>query len=176
MPRSIVQWCSNRRWEPDIPPEQGSDKRQFHCDHAFQLPAFWITIDRKMLSSLEEALAILNKWKDESTPVFVVGQNSSRWGLRSIHEGGVDWNIGLRGKVSQVSAPHGTMSPKAGMVVFEGLAGNLSLSMDGCAFSYDQPCEGPPLFRGEDQITAVSCLFIFFPSNEAFVVYELQER
>jgi hypothetical protein len=129
-----------------------------------------------MLSSLEEALAIFYKWKDESTAVFVFGQNSSRWGLRGIHEGGVDWNIGLRGKVSQVSVSQGEMSPKAGVVVFKGQSGDLlSLSMGTCVFSYTQPCEGPPIFRGDAQITAVSCLFIFFPSNEEFVVYELQE-
>jgi len=126
--------------------------------------------------SLEEAVAILNKWKDESAPVLVLGQNSSRWGLRSIHEGGVEWNIGLRGKVSQVSLSQGTISSTAGTILFEGPGGNLSLSMDACGFSYDEPCEGPPFLRGETQITPVSCLFVFFPSNEAFVVYELRER
>jgi hypothetical protein len=129
-----------------------------------------------MYLSPEEALTVLKKWKDESAPVFVVGQNSSRWGLRNIHEGGIDWNLSLRGTVSEVSVSQGTMSSKAVMVVFKGVAGNLSLSMDGCAFSYDQRCEGPPSFGGEEQITVVSRLFIFFPSNEAFVVYELQER
>ena len=127
-----------------------------------------------MYLSLEEALPILKKWRDDSASVFVIGQNSSRWGLRGIHEGGVDWNIGLRGRVSEVSVSEGTMSSKAGTVMFKGRAGSLSLSMDGCAFSYDERYEGPPFFPGEAQITAVSCLFIFFPSNEAFVVYELQ--
>jgi len=129
-----------------------------------------------MYLSEEEALAILKKWEDEFVPVFVVGQNSSRWGLRNIHEGGIDWNVGLRGRVSDVSVPQSTMSSKAVMVAFKGVAGDLSLSMDGCAFSYDQICEGPPSLRGEARITAASCLFIFFPSNEMFVVYELPER
>jgi len=125
--------------------------------------------------SLEEAVAIFRKWKNESASVLILGQNSSSLGLRRVHEGGVDWNMGLRGTVSQVSVCQGTLSPKAGKVVFESPAGNLSLSMDSCAFSYDQPCEGPPFLRREDQFTGVSCLFIFFPSNEEFVVYELQE-
>jgi hypothetical protein len=119
-------------------------------------------------------MAILSKWKGEFASVFVIGQNSSRLGLRSVHEGGVDWNMGLRGTVSQVSVCRGTLSPKAGKVVFESPAGNLSLSMDACVFSYDQPCEGPPFLRQEDQFAGVSCLFIFFPSNEEFVVYELE--
>ena len=129
-----------------------------------------------MYFSVEKALAILYKWKNGSVPVFVFGQNSSRWGLRSTHEGGVDWNVGLRGRISKVSMSEGAMSSRARTVVFEGLAGNLSLSMDGCAFSYDEHCQGPPSFRERAEITIVSRLFIFFPSNEAFVVYELQER
>jgi len=129
-----------------------------------------------MYLSEEEALAILKKWEDEFVPVFVVGQNSSRWGLRNIHEGGIDWNVGLRGRVSDVSVPQSTMSSKAVMVAFKGVAGDLSLSMDGCAFSYDQTCEGSLSLREEAEITSVSCLFIFFPSNEMFVVYELRER
>ncbi len=123
----------------------------------------------------EEALDILRKWKDESVSVFVVGQNSFRWGLRNIHEGGIDWNVGLRGRVSQISASQGGMSSNAANVVFEGLSGNLSLSVDGCAFSYDQSSESPASLAQEAHTSAISRLFIFFPSNEAFVVYELQE-
>jgi hypothetical protein len=125
--------------------------------------------------SLEEAVVILKKWKDASAPVFVLGQNSSRWGLRSIDEGGVEWNISLHGKISQVSLSPGTVSSTSGTILFEGAGGNLSLSMDACGCSYDEHCEGPPFLRGESQVTPLSCLFIFFPSNEAFVVYELQE-
>ncbi len=121
-------------------------------------------------------MATLNKWKDERVSVLVLGQNSFRQGLRSVHEGGVDWNMGLRGTVSQVSVCQGTMSSKAGRVVFESPGGNLSLSMDSCVFSYDAPCENPPFLKGDAPSKTLSCLFIFFPSNEAFVVYELQDR
>ena len=130
----------------------------------------------KLLLSLEGAITILNKWKDESASVLVLGQNSFRHGLRSVHEGAVDWNIGLRGTVSQVSVCQGAVSSKAGRVVFESPAGNLSLSMDSCVFSYDTNCERPPFLKSYDGANILSCLFIFFPSNEAFVVYELQER
>ena len=129
-----------------------------------------------MLLSLEDAITILNKWKDESASVLVLGQNSFRHGLRSVHEGAVDWNIGLRGTVSQVSVCQGAISSKAGRVVFDSPGGNLSLSMDSCAFSYDTPCEKPPFLKSDDQSRTLSCLFIYFPTNEAFVVYELQER
>jgi hypothetical protein len=129
-----------------------------------------------LLLSLEDALTILNKWKDESVPVLVLGQNSFRQGLRTVQEGGVDWNTGLRGTVSQVSVCQGTISSKAGRVVFESPAGNLSLSIDSCVLSYDAASERPPFLKSDDRSKILSCLFIFFPTNEAFVVYELQER
>jgi hypothetical protein len=129
-----------------------------------------------LLLSLEDAVTVLNKWKDESASVLVLGQNSFRLGLRSVHEGGVDWNIGLRGTVSQVSVCQGAISSKTGRVVFESPGGNLSLSVDSCVFSYDASCENPPFLKADTGSKALSCLFIFFPTNEAFVVYELQER
>lgn len=129
-----------------------------------------------MLLSLEDAITVLNKWKNASVPVLVLGQNSFRQGLRSVHEGGIDWNVGLRGAVSEASVCQGARSSKAGRVVFVSSGGNLSLSMDSCVFSYDAPCEKPPLLVADTRSETLSCLFIFFPSNEAFVVYELQER
>ena len=131
---------------------------------------------KKSLLFLQDAIIILNRWKDESASVLVLGQNSFRQGLRSVHEGGVDWTMSLRGTVSQVSTCQGALSSKAGRVVFESPAGNLSLSMDACVFSYDTNCERPPFLKSDDGSRILSCLFIFFPSNEAFVVYELQER
>src|SRR5215831_7462119 len=116
-----------------------------------------------MTLSLEEAVDLLKRWKDECIPVFIIGQNSSRWGLRSIREGGIDWNIGLRGEISEVSVSKGSMSSTAGAVVFKAPGGDLSLSMDACAFSYD---EEPPPLQDEAQFTARSRLFIFLPSNE----------
>ena len=104
-----------------------------------------------------------------------MGQNTSRWGLRSIHEGGVDWNIALMAKLSEALIYEGTISPRAGKLVFEGLSGHVSLSMDGCFFSYDQSCEGPSFLKPQTPFTAVSCLFIYFPSNETFVVYQFRE-
>ena len=123
--------------------------------------------------SLEEAVALLHKWKDDVSPLLILGQNSSRWGLRAVHGGGVDWNMCLRGQVSQVSVSQGTISSELGTVVFEGLGGDLSLSMDTCAFSYDENCEAPPFVR--ENARARSSLFIFFPSNEIFAVYELEK-
>jgi hypothetical protein len=128
-----------------------------------------------LLLSLEEAVAILNKWKDESVPIVVLGQNTSGLGLRSVRDGGVDWNIRLDGTVSRVSVVQGNLSSKAGQVVVEGPGGSLSLSMDACCFSYDESSEGAHYLKPEAQFTSASRLFIFFPTNETFVVYELRQ-
>jgi len=125
--------------------------------------------------SLEEAVAMLNKWKDERAPVFVFGQNVFVPGLRSVYEGGVDWNMSLRGSVAQVSGSPGTQSPAESKVVFESPTGNLSLLIDACVFSYSEPYDRPPFVKRDLQFKTLSCLFMFFPTNEVFAVYELRE-
>ena len=152
--------------------------------------------------SLQQAVGILNRWKDASALVFVFGQDSSRWGLRRVSQGGVDWNIGLRGKISDVfsiewlehtstidgkirleriigreipeNLSEGKIASKMGtVVVFEGLgSGGMSLLMEICAFAYREDCEGPPF----QPLGARAALSIFFASNELFVIYELQEH
>jgi hypothetical protein len=151
--------------------------------------------------SLEEAVAILNRWKNASAPVFVFGQNSSGQGVRYVDEAGVGWNIGLRGKISDVfpiewvertltvdgkirveriigrevpgNVAEGKIGSKIGtVVVFEGLGGGMSLLMEVCAFAFREQCDGPPFLP----LKARAALSIFFASNELFVVYELQER
>src|SRR5215469_6588348 len=94
--------------------------------------------------SLEEAVSMFNKWKNKGAPVFVFGQNVFQPGLRSVHEGGVDWNIGRRGTIAQVSVPPATGSPVACKVMFESPEGNLSILITGCVFSYSEPYEKPP--------------------------------
>ena len=128
-----------------------------------------------MVVTLEDAFTILNKWKDESAPILVVAESPFRQHFRGIRESGVDWCMGIRGKVSQVTFSPGAKGPKAGIVVFDGGSGNLSLSVGGCAFVYEEPHEAQPVVRGEAQFTTISALSIFFPSNEAFVAYELRE-
>jgi hypothetical protein len=125
--------------------------------------------------TLEDAFTILKKWKDEFSAVLVVAESPFRQHFRGIHESGVDWSMGIRGKVSQVTFSPSAKGPKAGIVVFDGGSGNLSLSVGGCAFVYEEPHEAQPVVRGEAEFTTISALSIFFPSNEAFVAYELRE-
>jgi hypothetical protein len=126
-----------------------------------------------MIVSPDEAVTILNKWKDDSAPVFIMGQRSSRAGLWAVHEGGVDWNMSLRAKVSHVSVSEGVDFSKRGIVVFEADGGEMSLAMDECAFTYEQNCGMPEFVGAEGRMTARSCLFIFLASNETFAIYEL---
>ena len=126
-----------------------------------------------MIVSLDEAVTILNKWKDDSAPVFIMGQRSFRAGLWAVHEGGVDWNMSLRAKVSQVSFSEGGVLSKRGIVVFEADGGDMSLAMDECAFTYEQNYGMPEFVGAEGRMTARSSLFIFVASNETFAIYEL---
>ena len=128
-----------------------------------------------MVITLEDALTILKKWRDESAPILIVAESPFRQHFRGIHERGVDWSMGMRGKVSQVTFSPQTKGPKAGIVVFDGGSGNLSLSIGSCAFVYEEPHEAQPVVRGEAEFTTISALSIFFPSNEAFVAYQLRE-
>jgi hypothetical protein len=131
--------------------------------------------DKDVVVTLEDALTILKKWKDESAPILVVAEGPFRQHFRGIHEPGVDWSIGMRGQVSQVTLSPGAKGPKTGIVVFDGGSGNLSLSVGGCAFVYEEPHEAQPMVRAEAEFATLSALSIFFPSNEAFVAYELRE-
>jgi len=130
---------------------------------------------QKVVVTLEDAFTILKKWRDESAPILIVAECPFRQHFRGTHEPGVDWSMGIRGKVSQVTFSPGAKGPKAGIVVFDGGSGNLSLSVGGCAFVYEEPHEAQPVVRGEAEFTTISALSIFFPSNEAFVAYELRE-
>src|SRR5215469_6845017 len=102
-----------------------------------------------MIVSLDEAVSILNKWKDDSAPVFIMGLRSFRAGLWAVHEGGVDWNMSLRAKISQVSFSEGVASSKRGIVVFEADGGDISLAMDVCAFTYEENCGMPEFVPAE---------------------------
>ena len=128
-----------------------------------------------MVVTLEDAFTILNKWKDESAPILVVAESPFRQHFRGIHESGVDWSMGIRGRVSQVTFSTDAKAPTASIVVFDGGSGNLSLSVGGCAFVYEESHEAQSFVREEAQFTTMSALSIFFPSNEAFVAYELRE-
>ena len=81
----------------------------------------------------------------------------------------------FRGRVAQVEFSPGTKGAKAGIVVFEGSSGNLSLSIGGCAFVYEEPREAQPDVLEEAEAITISSLSIFFQSNEAFLAYELRE-
>jgi len=128
-----------------------------------------------MVLSLEDAVTILNKWKDDSAQILVVSESPFQQSRRGILEQRIDWAIGLQGKVSKVALNHGKKGEKTGTVVLEGSCGHLSLSIGYCSFVYEEPREAKPVVREEAESATVSALSVFFPSNEVFVFYELKE-
>ena len=126
-----------------------------------------------MVISLEDAVAILNKWKEESAHIFVAAESPFRQTLRGIHGHGVRWVMNQSVKVSRVSSFADTSGSKQGIVEFEGPAGHLSLSIASCRFVYGDPREARPEIRKEAESVTVSTLSVFFPSEEGFLFYEL---
>lgn len=55
--------------------------------------------ENNMVLCLEDAVAILNKWKDESAQILVVSESPFQQSRRGILEQDIDWSIGLQGKV-----------------------------------------------------------------------------
>jgi hypothetical protein len=128
-----------------------------------------------LVISLEDALAILRKWKDESTSILVVAESPFRQTLRGIEGAGVRWAMGQRVRVSQV-LPSVEERTSKGIIEFEGHTGNfLSLAISHCRIVYGDPREASPENRAEAEATTVSALSIFFPDEEGFHFYELRE-
>lgn len=117
--------------------------------------------------SLQDAVAILSKWKEESAHIVVAAESPFRQSLRGIHERGVRWTMSQCVRVSCVD-------PKQGIVEFEGPTGNLSLCVGGCRFVYGEAREAPPEMREAAEAESVSALSIFFPYDEGFLFYELR--
>lgn len=128
-----------------------------------------------MVISLEEAAAMLNKWKDESVQILVVAESPFRQFLRGIEGGGVRWAMSQRVKVSQVSLPADPRGPGLMIVEFEGPAGNLSLSIGGCHIHYEDARQAPPEIREDARTKTISALSILFPPDEGFLLFEMRE-
>ena len=129
-----------------------------------------------MVISLEEAVGILNKWKDESADILVVAESPFRQTLRGIDGQGVRWAMRQRVKVSQVSFSTESRPIRRAVIDFEGPAGNLCMLLTECFIVYGDPREAAPQDREEAEATTVSALCIFLPEEEGFHFYELRER
>src|SRR6202140_1367377 len=119
-----------------------------------------------MVLGLEDAVTVLNKWKDDSAQILVVSESPFQQSRRGTLEQSIDWAIGLHGKVSKVSVNPDTKGKKAGTVVFETPGGTLSLSIGGCSFVYEEPREAKQVGREEAESTTLAALSASFPANE----------
>jgi hypothetical protein len=131
--------------------------------------------EKCMVLSLADAVAIFNKWKEDSAEILVVIESPFQQSRRGILEQGIDWALGLQGQMSEASIDPIKKGKKAGTVMLQAPTGNLSLSIGLCTFVYEEPREAKPVVRAEAEDTTVSALSVFFPSNEVFVFYELRE-
>jgi hypothetical protein len=128
-----------------------------------------------LVISLQDAVAILNKWKDESSNILVVAESPFRQTVRGIEGLGVRWAMGQHVRVSQVLFSIEEKASK-GIVEFEGHDGNfLRLAIGHCRIVYGDPREASPENRAEAEATTASALSIFFPDEECFHFYELRE-
>ena len=67
-----------------------------------------------MVLSLADAVAIFNKWKEDSAEILVVIESPFQQSRRGILEQGVDWALGLQGQMSEASIDPIKKGKKAG--------------------------------------------------------------
>ena len=112
--------------------------------------------------SLEEAVAIFSKWKDDSAQILAVSESPFQQSRRGILDKNIDWVMGLQGKVAKVSVDRNMSGKKKeGAAVLEAPGGTLSLSIGHCSFVYEEPKEAKPVVREESESTTVSALSVF---------------
>ena len=128
-----------------------------------------------MVLSLADAVAIFNKWKEDSAEILVVVESPFQQSRRGILEQGIDWALGLQGHVSEASIDATKKGKKAGAVVLQAPTGNLSLSLVFALLYTKNHGKRSQLCEQKLRIRQVSALSVFFPSNEVFVFYELRE-
>jgi hypothetical protein len=128
-----------------------------------------------MVISVEDAIAIFEKWKDDSAHILVFAESPYRHVPRDIERKGLTWEMSQHFKVSRVTTSLGGGGSKKAIVEFEGRTGNLSFSIGRrCRFEYQDPREADCDIRKEAEDIAVSGLFVFFPYKEGFHCYELR--
>lgn len=126
-----------------------------------------------MMISLEDALAMFSKWKEESADIVVVAESPFRNSPSGTQKNlRLRWEMSQRVRVSSVAFRERT---RQGIVELVGLSGNLSLAMAGCHFSYEDPREAPVDFRKEAETLTVSALGVLYPNADAFFFHELAE-
>src|SRR5437660_12913846 len=102
-----------------------------------------------MVISLEEAIGILKKWKDESAHIVVTAESHLQQRVSGMQGRDVRWAMSQDVKVSRVTQPTDRGGSKKAIVEFEGPTGNLSISLGRCRFVYEDPREASSDVREE---------------------------
>ena len=68
---------------------------------------------KNMVLCLEDAVAVLSKWKEDSANVLVISESPFQQSRRGILEQDIDWAISLQGNVSKVSLHLDTKGKKS---------------------------------------------------------------
>jgi len=126
-----------------------------------------------MVLSLADAVAIFNKWKEDSAEILVVIESPFQQSRRGILEQGIDWALGLQGQMSEASIDPIKKGKKAGTVYVTSADRNLSLSIGLCTFVYEEPREAKPVVRAEAESTTVQRSQCSSPSNEVFCILRI---
>lgn len=127
-----------------------------------------------MIISLEDAIAIFKKWKDDSAHILVFAESPYRHAFRDIERSGLTWEMRQHVTVSRVTTSTSAGDSTKAIVEFEGRTSNFSVSIGRCHFEYQDPREADSDIREEAKDVAVSGLFVFFPHKEGFHFYELR--
>jgi len=94
-----------------------------------------------MVLSLANAVALFNKWKDDSAEVLVVSESPFQQSRRGVLEQGIDWAFGLQGQLSEASIDPNKEGKKAGTVVLEAPARKSLAEYWSLRFVYEEPRE-----------------------------------
>jgi hypothetical protein len=104
-----------------------------------------------LISSTEDALRLLTKWKNDEHPLLV-------------DFSGKGFAFSCKGKVSEVSSDTLRISGKTT---------KLEISLDSASFVYSEPREAPPDVKVEWELKVICCLVTSLPSGEECYMYEL---
>lgn len=106
-----------------------------------------------MICSRRDAIQLLNKWKADSSLIFIVF-------------------LAKEGSISCVGRVRELCDEEDGLEI-TGDASGLLLGFAGATFEYGEPREAPPHVKLSSELKFVCCLQVVVPSRDRCLLYEL---